>query len=376
MQKEYLGPFLNAMYKSKKLSILLLGGTGAMGGHLTEILAEQGHDVVVTSRRERESKHKNVKYIIGNAHDEQFVLNLLNNNCYDALVDFMVYKTEEFKCRVDNLCSKVGQYVFLSSARVYADSEDLITEESPRWLDVCKDSEYLKTDEYALSKAREENILKDSIYRNWTIIRPYITYSESRLQLGVMEKEAWLYRCVHGRTIVFSKDIASKFTTLTYGYDVSRGIAAVIGYDKALGEAFHITQPHTMTWSDILNIYLEEIESQIGMCPCVLMTDIALNMRYVGTKWQVKMDRQLNRRFDSSKINHFIDVNTFVKPHEGLRKCVRALLNQNDMAEPDWKMEALKDKLCNQCASMSEFSSKKMYAHYLIWRYFVLTCHL
>ena len=30
--------------------ILLLGGTGAMGEHLTRILAEQGDDVYVTTR--------------------------------------------------------------------------------------------------------------------------------------------------------------------------------------------------------------------------------------------------------------------------------------------------------------------------------------
>ena len=40
-------------------------------------------------------------------------------------------------------------------------------------------------------------------------------------QLGVLEKELWLYRALNGRTIVFSKDIAEKSTTLTYGYDVA-----------------------------------------------------------------------------------------------------------------------------------------------------------
>ena len=31
------------------------------------------------------------------------------------------------------------------------------------------------------------------------------------------------------RTVIFSEDIGDKFTTLTYGYDVARGIFSLIG---------------------------------------------------------------------------------------------------------------------------------------------------
>ena len=98
---------------------------------------------------------------------------------------------------------------------VYADSKTLITEESPRLLDVCKDRSYLKTDEYALAKAREENILLESMQKNWTIIRPYITYNVERLQLGAIEKDIWLHRALHDRSIPLPKDVATHQTTMT-----------------------------------------------------------------------------------------------------------------------------------------------------------------
>lgn len=44
--------------------ILLLGGTGAMGEHLTRILAEQGDDVYVTTRSCRLSE-RNITYVQG-----------------------------------------------------------------------------------------------------------------------------------------------------------------------------------------------------------------------------------------------------------------------------------------------------------------------
>ena len=72
----------------------------------------------------------------------------------------MSYTTEELKDRIELMLSATEQYIFLSSSRVYAGTDSLLTEDSPRLLDVTNDKEYLKTDEYALAKAREENIIQ------------------------------------------------------------------------------------------------------------------------------------------------------------------------------------------------------------------------
>ena len=100
------------------MKILVLGGTGAMGVDLVKILAKRGESVTVTSRSERKSEFSNVKYIKGDAHDNAFLKSLLSEN-YDAIVDFMIYNTEEFKTRRDILLDATGQYLFLSSSRVY-----------------------------------------------------------------------------------------------------------------------------------------------------------------------------------------------------------------------------------------------------------------
>ena len=74
----------------------------------------------------------------------------------------MNYPAAEFQTRRDLILNSVGQYLFLSSARVYAQSETPLTEDSPRLLDVTTDAAYLKTTEYALEKARSENFLRDA----------------------------------------------------------------------------------------------------------------------------------------------------------------------------------------------------------------------
>ena len=170
------------------MKILVLGGTGAMGKPVVKILGARGHRVDVTTRKARNDEGDNIHYVVGNAHDMAFLENILNEK-YDAILDFMVYKPEEFRDRYIKSLENTSQYVFLSSARVYADSPDaLIEESSKRLLDISKDQEFLQTNEYSLAKAREENLLLKSDSRNWTIIRPYITYYDERLQLGVFEK--------------------------------------------------------------------------------------------------------------------------------------------------------------------------------------------
>ncbi|MDD4157779.1 MAG: epimerase, partial [Candidatus Cloacimonetes bacterium] len=176
-----------------------------MGEYLVNLLSKDNIDIFVTSRAEKISQG-NIHYLRGDAHDLTFLNDILNE-FWDVIVDFMNYNTLEFENRIDLLLKSTSQYVFLSSSRVYAGLNKIITEESPRLLDICTDKDFLSTDEYSLSKARQENILKISNFNNWTIIRPYITYSKNRLQLGVFEKEDWLFRALNGKTIILSNEI-------------------------------------------------------------------------------------------------------------------------------------------------------------------------
>ena len=347
------------------MNILVLGGTGAMGTHLVEILKQQGNEVFVTSRHDYPS-HRNVTYIRGDAHNEYFLKEVLVRRRWDAIVDFMIYTTAEFQHRMPQLLATTAQYVFLSSSRVYADSIEPITESSPRLLDVSQDMDYLATDEYALAKAREENMLhRNSENENWTIIRPYITYSENRLQLGILSTGAWLSQALRGQTIVFSKDIADRMTTLTYGYDVARGIAALIGKEKALGETFHITCDRPIRWNEVLNIYLDILESKTGRRPNVLQ----LQKSPIMTP-QVIYDRYYNRLFDNSKIGRFIKTDTFASPHIGLRQCLESFLeNHPSGGRIEVKRTALFNRITGERTQLSEFDGITEKAGYFLLRY-------
>lgn len=351
------------------MKVLVLGGTGAMGRPLVQQLADEGNEVAVTSRHEHDSQ-RGVSYLVGDAHDMKFLAGVFGGCAYDAVVDFMIYDSEAFRERCGYLLGHTGQYVFLSSSRVYAES-DVITEDSPRLLDASDDREYLATDEYALAKAREENVLFDSGKSNWTIIRPYITYNTQRLQLGTLEKERWLRRALDGRPIVLDRKTARAFTSLTYGGDVSRAIAGVIGRQACLGVAFHVVNENPRRWSEILGLYLDVLEKATGKRLEVRLLDDFEDMALViGNRPQMVFDRHYDRRFDSSKIRKALGGFEFQDVDTALAGCLESCLEEGPKwLYQDWKFEGFADRASDTRHPIGEIPGGKDRARYLACRY-------
>lgn len=352
------------------MRVLVLGGTGAMGVDLVKLLAERGNNVTVTSRSSHRSEFENVKYVYGNAHDTAFLKTLLNEK-YDAIVDFMHYTTEEFKSRRDIFLDSAAQHIFLSSSRVYADSKAPITEDSPRLLDAIKDEIYLQTDEYALAKARQENLLRESGKTNWTIVRPYITYSNQRLQLGIFEKELWLYRALQGQTIVFPKDIAGHTTTLTWGKNVAWGIAALVGNLEAYGKAFHITTSASIRWDEVLELYQRVFHEVTGKPMKIKFIDTSEKIEKMKYhQYQLRYDRLFDRRFDNREITNLARDIDFVSPKDGLEMCLREFLEKPRFRHvPSSIMLAWMDRQTGEWTKLAELPTLKRKIKYVFCRY-------
>ncbi len=347
----------------------MFGGTGAIGSYLSQILCKNGISHSITSRRER-TNSEYITFIKGNAHDLDFIQTLCKEH-WDVIIDFMAYKTDEFERHINTLLNSTNQYVYISSARVYGDEEHPITEHSPRLLDCSKDEKYLSTDEYALTKARQENILKKSRGNNYTIIRPYITYGEERLQLGVLEKEEWLFRALHGRTVVFSEDIAKRLTTFTNGYDVAMGIYKIMGQESALCKEIHFTNREKLTWMEIFYIYQNLIKkiSNRSIRIKLVPTEKFLTTRDERLKYQVIYDRLYDRFFDTTCGDEYLDSKAFIRIEEGLEQCLLAFLNAPKWKNINWAYEANKDRIVGEHTPLSQIGGMRNKIRYILYRF-------
>jgi len=216
---------------SKK--VLVLGGTGAMGSYLVPKLVEDAHTVDVVSMDDVTSDKPNLRYIKANAMDKAFLSELLSNH-YDGIVDFMIYNTKSFPEYCPLFLENTDHYIYLSTYRVFADEEHPIRESSPQLLNVSKDELLLNSDDYCIHKARGEKFLRESKYRNWTIIRPAITYSHKRCQLITYERCHMLPYIKSGKPIPLYSDALKVQGTMSWAGDVAEMQRRLLFNKKAI----------------------------------------------------------------------------------------------------------------------------------------------
>lgn len=282
--------------------MLLIGGTGALGTYLTQELLARGNEVHVLSLDDMVSDNPMLTYFKGNAKDDAYLTELLKNN-YDGVVDYMIYfQSSDFAKRVPMFLDHVGHYIFLSTYRIYADSATPITEESDRLLDVATDPEFLNSNDYALYKAEGEDILARSGYRNWTVIRPSITYSKRRFQLVTLEANVLIHRIRHGKTVIVPEEAMNKQTSMTWSGDSAKMVASLLCNEKAFGERYTISTGEHHSWREVCSYY-EEIA---GMKYITVDTETYVKLmggdKNINVRQQLTYDRLFNREVDNSKI--------------------------------------------------------------------------
>lgn len=347
------------------MKILLISGTGTLGRKFSLVLSEQKHDIYITSR----TFHKDdglIHYLIGNPHNSIFLKDILHLYNWDAIIDFMVYSTQEFNLIVDVLLNSCKHYFFFSSGRVFENSEQPLTEESIRLLDKSTDLKFLQTDDYALLKARQENILKKHKLHNYTIIRPYITYGEDRLQLGAYEHEYWLRRVMSGKCMVLPKEIAEKRTTLTYSLDVARIVSQMICIDAFMGETYNVTTSTSIRWRDVMNIYLKVLNNRLGIQPKV----VYLINNHMLDNYQTKFDRMYDRIFNNNKIKSCVNVDFFTEPTRGLESCLLSFLDRPYYRNLsiNWIEEGMVDKETGDFENLSNIPGVMNKIKYVFFR--------
>lgn len=347
-----------------KSKVLLLGGTGAMGVYLRDALCAAGHQVVVTSRVKRED-YGCVRFVTGDGRNNAFVKQLLASEKPEAVVDFMDYPTFEFMDRMPMLLDGTGHYLFLSSYRVFADNAPL-TEKSPRLLDVSDDAEFLRTDDYSLHKAREENMLRNAHRNNWTILRPSITYSKARFQFGCLEADTVCYRAFQGLPVVIPAEMLDKHTTLTWAGDVANMICKLIFNQNAMSEDFNVVTSESHTWREVANIYSQAIGLKYFTVPLD-------DYHRLCNSYQVRYDRMFDRRMDNAKVLGVTSLR-----QAGFKPLAKGLIDElakfklnPQYRGMNWKQNILMDRLCN-CSMRLNGCTAREKMTYLRRRYDIL----
>ena len=158
--------------------ILILGGTGFIGPEQVKYAVERGHDVTLFNRGSNKTMFPGLKALQGDRNVDGAV-DVLKGKTWDFVIDNHSPGSMKWVIDATNvLKGSIGQYIFVSTTGVYADSAHVEpSEDSPLLplLDTTNDAEVRSSDrgQYSARKATCEKIARDTLGADKvTVIRP------------------------------------------------------------------------------------------------------------------------------------------------------------------------------------------------------------
>ena len=237
--------------------VLLIAGGGTLGTYTAKELLNKGCAVDVICLEDYTSNNPKLCYHKANA-DLNYLTEFLKDKYYDGIVNFIHYiSVDDYKPIHKLLCNKTDQLIFLSSYRVYADLQHPITESAPMLADVIKeDEEFLKTENYALPKAICEKFLREeSGTKNWTVVRPVISFSDKRFDLVTVSGHEIIDAARSGKTVILPEAAKNLTAGLDWAGNSGKLIANLLFKKECFGEAYTVSSGQNLTWGEVADIY-------------------------------------------------------------------------------------------------------------------------
>ena len=297
--------------------VLLIAGGGTLGRYTAKELLSKDCEVDVICLEDNISDNSNLRYYKANA-DLKYLTEFLKDKYYEGIVNFIHYTSvDAYKSVHKLLCSKTDQLIFLSSYRVYADLQHPITETAPMLADVVKDDEeFLKTENYALPKAECEKYLREeSGTKNWTIVRPVISFSDKRFDLVTVSGREIIDAAKSGKTILLPKAAKNLTAGLDWAGNSGKLIANLLFKKECFGEAYTVSSGQNLTWGEVADIYTRLTGVKFRWAE----TEEYVNTGHGG--YILIYDRLYDRAVDNTKILKATGLNKddFTSVEEGIK---------------------------------------------------------
>lgn len=287
-------------YTDKK--VLLIGGNGTLGRHVCNELLKLGCSVEILCRSAYTSDNPKLSYRQASAGLETLT-DLLKDNHYDGIVNFMHYPTLEEYIPVHKvLMDGTDHLIFLSSYRVYGNEQIPITESAPRLLETVDDPEFLAKEDYALPKCRCEDFMKkDAPNGHWTAVRPVICSSQKRFDIFTHSDHYVIACAKEGKALPVPQEARNLTAGIDWAGNGGKLIAHLLFKPETFGQTYTVSTGQNLTWGQIADIYTELLGAKFEWVPMeVFLADSANNQKH--SPWAIKYDRMCDRKVDVSKI--------------------------------------------------------------------------
>jgi len=251
------------------MKVLLLGGTGCIGGDIAALAAQKSDiELYLLNRGNRpmfvpEGAH----CIQGDISKPEELRAKLEGMTFDVVADFLCYGVDQLESNLGLFRDRCGQYIFISSGAVYRTRSqcEIITEDKTMVGNTVWS--------YGRNKILCERRLEaehESSGLDYTIVRPAFTYNKLRILHPVgppHQTYSWTIanRILQGRPLLMHDD-GNALCTVTHTEDFAKAFVGLCGNPAAFGEAFHITSDEFLTWNRVAELVGDALGAKPNLC--------------------------------------------------------------------------------------------------------------
>ncbi|MCI0512958.1 SDR family oxidoreductase [candidate division KSB1 bacterium] len=319
------------------MKILFIGGTGVISSACSKLAIERGLNLYLLNRGlSPRATPPGVHVIQADMRQPEIVKNLIADYHFDVVVDWIAYTPEQVETDLALFQGQIGQYIFISSASAYRKPPTILP---------ITESTILDNPFWAYSRAKiacEERLIQAyrEIHFPVTIVRPSHTYDRTRFPFHGGYTN--IQRLRRGKKVIIHGDGTSLWV-LTHHDDFAKAFLGLLGNQRAIGEAFHITSDEVLTWNQIYECFARKmaVAAHFVHIPSELIAAY-------DPDWGVSLlgDKAHSVIFDNRKIKKFVpDFNANIPFCRG----VEEILNWHE-ADParqlvDKKVDRLMDEI-------------------------------
>jgi nucleoside-diphosphate-sugar epimerase len=280
------------------MRVLFIGGTGTISSACSRLAVERGIELYLFNRGQTTYRAipEGAHVLHGDIRERESAERVLGDATFDVVVDWVAFTPEHVEADIELFRGRTGQYVFISSASAY---------QKPIASLPITESTSLDNPFWAYSRAKlacEERLVQ--AYREEkfpiTIVRPSHTYDRTRLP--VHGRYTVIDRMRKGKKVIVHGDGTSLWV-LTHHADFAKGFVGLLGNQRAIGEAFHITSDEVLSWNQIYTIlaHAAGAEPHLVHVPseCIAAFDPEWGAGLLG-------DKAHSVIFDNSKIKRLV----------------------------------------------------------------------
>ena len=183
-------------------------------------------------------------------HSPEIISGLVPDISYDALIDFCAYNPGEIESIIKALGDRITQYIFFSTASIYASAKGFLDEGAP--LADLNSEDGNAINDYISNKIRLERELAQACAESgvrYTILRPSFIYGP----FNYAPRESYFIELIaKGQTVPVLIDSSARFS-FVYVIDIAEALIKCIGDDRAYDEAFNMAGAEAVTYTQLMS---------------------------------------------------------------------------------------------------------------------------